>query len=95
MENNVKKLPTYFCAVYETESEICVPIKYKNHVYGVINSESEDKNYFSANLKRNLEGLADAFAYNLNRLGWSKKTSDISWTKLQKVPKYRTHLTQI
>ncbi len=88
VENSVKELDNYFCAVLETESEICIPIIYDNHVYGVINSESEDRNYFSIKSKKILEGLAQAFACNLSRLEWSKKTSNISWRKLKQEPQY-------
>ena len=95
MENNVKESDNYFCAVPETESEICIPIIHDNHVYGVINSESENKNYFSAKSKKILEELAQAFARKLYNLEWSKKPSNISWGKLKKEPRYRikNHIT--
>lgn len=88
VENNVKELDNYFCAVLETNSEICVPIIYDNHIYGVINSESEDKNYFSIQSRKMLEGLARAIAHNLYRLEWSKKPMYRSWDKLKKTPRY-------
>ena len=89
VENNVKELGnSYFCAVFETNSEICVPIIYDDYIYGVINSESEDKNYFSPESRKMLEGLARAIAHNLYRLEWSKKPMYRSWGKLKRTPRY-------
>jgi transcriptional regulator with GAF, ATPase, and Fis domain len=84
--NDISKMNDYFNAVSETKSEISVPIKFDNHIMGVINSESEIKNYFSEDLQYLLDGIAKALAKNLLRLGWKKKPEYNDLVRIKRVP---------
>lgn len=66
---------TYFEAVLQTESEIAVPIKDENTVYGVLNSESERNNHYHKNMIDGISELATELAKNLKRLGFSSTLS--------------------
>ena len=66
---------TYFEAVLQTESEIVVPIKDENTVYGVLNSESERNNHYHKNMIDGISELATELAKNLKRLGFSSTLS--------------------
>jgi putative methionine-R-sulfoxide reductase with GAF domain len=86
MVNDISKINDYFNAVSETKSEICVPIKFDNHIIGVINSESEIINYFSEDLRNLFEGTAKALAKNLIRLGWKKKLKYDDLVRIKRIP---------
>ena len=83
---NVLSLQGYFHAVPETRSELVVPIKSNDRVVGVLNSESEDDNYFTETLQEQVEQLADAFGGLLPAVGWNPRTAEnvIPW--LQRTP---------
>jgi putative methionine-R-sulfoxide reductase with GAF domain len=73
----------YFQAVPETKSELVVPIKNGDLVYGVINSESEAANHYTSTIIQNFEELALALAAHLHRVGWTSKQerSALPWIK--------------
>ncbi len=64
--SDVSKEKKYMCAVEKTCSELVVPIKVKENVIGVINIESEKKNYFSSELVNRIEQLSIHIGYMLN-----------------------------
>ena len=61
----------YFNAVYETRSELIVPIKINGNTIGIINSEAEAVNHYSGNMIERVETIADCLAIALIRLGYS------------------------
>lgn len=68
--DNALGVDNYFRAVYETKSEIVVPIRYKDHVIGVINSESSEESHFSTKMELQLEQIASVFARRSISLGY-------------------------
>lgn len=59
----------YVASVPETRSEICVPIKVGDKLFGVINAESRELNYFSADDERLLTTIAGTLATACEKLG--------------------------
>lgn len=68
--NDVKKEPGYFCAVFQTKSEVVLPIKHGEKVIGVFNSESEEKNYYNQEMIIQLEKVLGDFADKMIELGY-------------------------
>lgn len=78
--DNVETEPAYFVAVCETKSELIVPIEIQGNVIGVINSESEEKHYYSELIVRKICRIANYLAVALNRLGY------IPYMDIKKIP---------
>ena len=68
---NIYLEPRYFSAVHETKSELIVPIKSRNSVIGVINSESEEIFGFDSAICSQVEQIASALGELLLAFGWS------------------------
>lgn len=71
---------TYLKAVWETKSELCIPISFAGKTYGVINSEAEIPNYYSDNLVKRLEKLSGAIAVQLYRIQFR---NDVQWKEIE------------
>lgn len=67
---DAEKEKNYFCAVENTKSELVVPIQFQGNVIGVINSESEKKDYYSELIKNRICNIANNLSIALNRLGY-------------------------
>lgn len=65
----------YFCAVGKTKSEVVVPIKIFDKIVGVINSESEEKDYYDEEMVSNLDALSRALAIKIKELGYNSNIS--------------------
>jgi diguanylate cyclase (GGDEF)-like protein len=59
---NVRRVPEYVDVDHRTISELCVPIKFRERVLGVINAESTKRDAFSADDERLLVTLAGQLA---------------------------------
>ena len=59
---NVRLIPDYFDVDQRTVSELCVPIKFKDQILGVINAESTWRDAFSEDDERLLVILAGQIA---------------------------------
>lgn len=68
--NNVKNEVEYFCAVFQTKSEVVLPIKYGEKVIGVFNSESEEENYYNQEIVIQLTKVLVDFADKMIELGY-------------------------
>ena len=68
--NNVKQEVEYFCAVFQTKSEVVLPIKYGGKVIGVFNSESEEENYYNQEMVIQLTKVLMDFADKIIELGY-------------------------
>ena len=68
--NNVKQEVEYFCAVFQTKSEVVLPIKYGGKVIGVFNSESEEENYYNQEMVIQLTKVLVDFADKMIELGY-------------------------
>lgn len=68
--NNVKQEVEYFCAVFQTKSEVVLPIKYGGKVIGVFNSESEEENYYNQEMVIQLTKVLVDFADKIIELGY-------------------------
>ncbi len=66
----------YFQAVYETKSEIVIPIRLDGCVLGAINSESESKNYFTDEIINQLLDVADKLGTLLSHVGYKTEMSE-------------------
>lgn len=65
---DVENYPDYFKAVYETGAELLVPIKIYEKTIGVINIESEQKDYFTNDMIEKIEWIAKHFGRMLSKL---------------------------
>jgi GAF domain-containing protein len=72
--NDVRNDPDYIVGNDRTRSELCVPIKIKERIIGVINAESERLNAFSPNDERFLATLADQLATGIEKIRLFKQT---------------------
>jgi hypothetical protein len=79
----VRERQGYFQAVLETRSELIVPIGMGAVVLGALNSESEEEDYYSDDVRVHVERLADALARLLPEYGWSPglPESETPWIK--------------
>jgi putative methionine-R-sulfoxide reductase with GAF domain len=68
---NVHTWPGYFQAVPETHSELVVPILAQGLPVGVVNSESEDANYYGPPIVSAVRAIAEALGELLPDYGWS------------------------
>lgn len=74
---NIKELDNYLDIDPGTVSELCVPIKIRNHVLGVINTESSKPNAFTADDEYLLGTLAGQLATAIEQL--HSKESERRW----------------
>ena len=106
LDNNVKLNPDYIVADPNTESELTVPILYNDELIGVIDSESNEKNFYTENDLKVLSSIAAIAANkiikaiteerivkneaNLNAL--INNTRDLIWSidKSNKLSSYNT-----
>jgi diguanylate cyclase (GGDEF)-like protein len=65
---NVRQTKEYFEIDNRTASELCVPIKFKEHILGVINAESTKKDAFTEDDERLLITLAGQIATALEQI---------------------------
>ncbi|HEU0292539.1 MAG TPA: diguanylate cyclase [Anaerolineales bacterium] len=65
---NVRRKPQYVDIDDRTLSELCVPIKFKERILGVINAESTKRNAFTADDERLLTTLAGQLATAIEQL---------------------------
>jgi len=65
---NVRRIANYIEVDDRTISELCVPIKFKEHVLGVINAESTKRDAFSEDDERLLVTLAGQLATAIEQL---------------------------
>ncbi len=65
---NVRRILNYVDVDDRTISELCVPIKFKEHILGVINAESTKRDAFTADEERLLVTLAGQLATALEQL---------------------------
>ena len=68
--DDVKNEKEYYCAVYETCSELVLPIRYGGKVIGIFNSESEEINYYTKGMISRLERLLENFSRKAIELGY-------------------------
>lgn len=66
--SNIDNEQGYFQAVYETKSELVIPIRNSGNVVGVINIESEKINYFNLNIISEINVISKYFGEMLNKL---------------------------
>lgn len=69
---NVRRVPEYIDMDDRTISELCVPIKFKERVLGVINAESTKRNAFTGDDERLLVTLAGQLATAIEQLRTAK-----------------------
>ena len=74
---NVRGNPQYVDIDDRTLSELCVPIKFKERILGVINAESVKRNAFTADDERLLATLAGQLATAMEQLRKSKAEHDL------------------
>lgn len=65
---NVRRVPEYIDVDDRTVSELCVPIKFKERILGVINAESTKRDAFTADDERLLVTLAGQLAIAMEQL---------------------------
>ncbi len=65
---NVRRHPDYIDVDDRTISELCVPIKFKEHILGVINAESTKRDAFTVDDERLLVTLAGQLATAMEQL---------------------------
>ncbi|HAV77536.1 MAG TPA: hypothetical protein DCX53_09320 [Anaerolineae bacterium] len=65
---NIRHAENYINVDQQTKSELCVPIKFKNKVLGVINSESVRANAFTADDEQLLGTIAGQIATTIEQL---------------------------
>lgn len=68
--DDVKNEKEYYCAVYETCSELVLPIRYGGKVIGIFNSEGEEINYYTKGMISRLERLLENFSRKAIELGY-------------------------
>lgn len=66
--SDVQLCSEYFPAVVETRSELLIPIKSNGACIGVLNIESEEKNYFNKELQNKIEILSNSLGVILSEL---------------------------
>ena len=66
--SNVHNEQGYFQAVYETKSELVIPIRSLENVVGVINIESEEINHFNSDIINEINVISKHFGKMLNEL---------------------------
>ena len=71
--DDVKKEKDYYCAVFQTRSELVLPIKYGGKIIGVFNSESEETNYYTKEMVEQLYKILENFSSRIIELGYSGK----------------------
>ena len=71
VENDVNKTNDNFCAVYETNSEVVLPIKYHEKIIGVFNSESEELYHYKEGMVKKLLKLLNYFSNRIVELGYT------------------------
>lgn len=83
-EDDVSKSVNYIPASLSTKSELAVPISYRKSVYGVFNSESSNRNYFTYEIQSQVEELANTFSGNLLKY-WTPELSEkeLPWIKVK------------
>lgn len=69
------------------KSEICVPIKFKGEVIGVINAESDNLNHFSDEDLKLLSALADQAAIAIENARYYEKIKKFNFVLKQKIEK--------
>lgn len=67
---NVNEETDYYCAVFQTNSELVLPIKYEGKIIGVFNSESEERNYYNKEMVEQLSIILESFAHRIIELGY-------------------------
>lgn len=60
----------YYCAVFQTRSELVLPIKYGGKIIGVFNSESEETNYYTKEMVEQLYKILENFSSRIIELGY-------------------------
>jgi hypothetical protein len=82
---DVRSRAGYFQAVPETRSELVVPVRFQGAVIGVLNSESEERDHFTAARQAAVAALADALGAILPDFGWSpgRAADDLPWIALE------------
>lgn len=68
--DDVKKEKDYYCAVFQTRSELVLPIKYGGKIIGVFNSESEETNYYTKEMVEQLYKILENFSSRIIELGY-------------------------
>lgn len=68
---DVSTCKSYFRAVNETASELCVPIIFNGQTLGVINSESTHKNHYTSEKVGGVIEISEHFAHKIVGLGYS------------------------
>lgn len=68
--NDITKSEKYFVAVSETKSELVIPIRGNDFVFGVINSESENINYYSSEMVEELCVISEDLGTALERMNY-------------------------
>jgi hypothetical protein len=84
---NVSNESCYFAAVFETKSELVIPIRNENSVIGVINSESEELAHYDAEICRQIDNIASALGEMLPVFGWSS-SSTREFPRISLLPKF-------
>lgn len=81
---DVRTRPGYFQAVPATRSELVVPIRSQKAVVGVLNSESEERDHYTAQRQTSAVAIADALGASLPEFGWSpgRAADDLPWIRL-------------
>lgn len=67
---NINEENDYYCAVFQTQSELVLPIKYGGKIIGVFNSESEEVNYYTQEMVERLYKILECFSFRLIELGY-------------------------
>lgn len=68
--DDVMKENDYYCAVFQTRSELVLPIKYGGKIIGVFNSESEETNYYTKEMAEQLYKILENFSSRVIELGY-------------------------
>lgn len=77
---DVRKSPDYISANPEIISELCVPIKSQQHVLGVINLESKEKDAFTEDDERLLQTIASQLAVGIENVRLFEEASHLAIT---------------
>ncbi len=88
---DTEKEPDYFCAVEETRSELAVPLKIAGRVVGVINSESDQLDFFSEDDLRLMTTVASQLSTAIERI----RNDVAEWEQRQFNIALRTCMTAI
>jgi hypothetical protein len=81
---DIRDWPEYIEWDPATKSELVVPIRTKDSISGVLNSESGELNHFDDKKCNSAELIASALAILLPEFGWTKnrKAKDAPWIKI-------------